>query len=266
MNRNTYRKTWLRLHRSYQKKITTIFMREVRKIVKGIPIDNLTENTYEAIIRLNMPKDSFEQVYMDAYLQVGLLHGKRVGAGINKELKRFEIDVFANEYRRFLAQWLIDNAGTRIVLVRGSLVDYLIQSVAEGFASGNDLPTITRDLHRLMRSRGFYRWQAARIARTEATAAANYGASIAGQTSGIVLEKEWISSNDPRTRRRPDNKYDHIEVDGQKVAEKGLFNVQGDLIKFPGDPKGNPSNIINCRCAMSLVPKRDRDGRLITKG
>ncbi|MCP4975355.1 MAG: hypothetical protein GY931_04265, partial [Maribacter sp.] len=207
----------------------------------------------------------FFNVYFDAYLTIGLLHGRRVGNGINREMKRFEVDVFANEHRRFLAQWLIDNAGKRITSVRESLVDHLIKVIADGIEAGKDMPTITRELQKLVRSRPFYRWQAARIARTEATAAANYGASIAGRSSRIMLEKEWISSNDPRTRRRPDDKYDHIEVDGQKVPEEGLFNVQGDLIRFPGDPEGRPGNIINCRCAMALVPKRDADGRLIRK-
>ncbi len=270
MNRNVYRKTWLKLHRSYQKKIYRIFIREVKRIAKGIPLDNLNADSYEALIRLNIPKDAFYKAYFDSYLIVGLLHGKRVGHGINRDMKRFVVDIFANEYRRTLAQWLLENGGKRIESVSESLAEHLIKVIAEGIEEGKDMRTIIKEIQKLVRSRPFYRWQAARIARTEATSAANHAASIAGKGSGIVLEKEWISSNDKRTRRDPGDKYpdrfDHIEVDGDKVPEEGMFNVQGNKLLYPGDlVNGHPSNTINCRCALALVPKRDEDGRLIFK-
>jgi hypothetical protein len=265
MNRNKYRKLWLRMHRSYQKRIFRIFMRDIRRAANNIPFDSLDEQNYEAFIRLNIPENTFASSYFDSYLIVGMMHGRRVGYSINRQMKAFDIDVFATSWRRFLAQWLLENAGTNIVSVRESLVETLIKQIAVGLEEGKGIRVIAKELQKLVKSRGFYRWQALRIARTEATAAANLGATIAGRDTGVVLEKEWLSSNDPRTRRRPDDKYDHIEVDGQKVSENGKFNVQGDRILYPGDPKGQPGNIINCRCTTVLVPKRDLQGRLVFK-
>lgn len=265
MNRTQYRRLWLKMHRSYQKRIFRIFMRDIKRAANNVPFNLLDEQNYEAFIRLNIPENTFASTYFDSYMVVGRIHGRRIGFGINRELKNFDPDVFSTSWRRFLAQWLLENAGVNIVSVRTSLVETLVKQIALGLEEGKGIRIIAKELQLLVRSRGFYRWQALRIARTEATAAANLGATIAGQETGVVLEKEWISSNDPRTRRRPDDKFDHIEVDGQKVSEKGLFNVQGDRLLYPGDPKGQPSNIINCRCTTSLVPKMDSQGRLVFK-
>ena len=32
---------------------------------------------------------------------------------------------------------------------------------------------------------------------------------------------------------------------------------------YPGDPNGSAGNVINCRCSSAIVPRRDKDGRLI---
>ncbi len=264
-NRAVFRRTWLRLHRSYVKKMSVIFNRDIRRAAKGIQFDSLTESNFEEVIELAIPENTFFNTYVQAYTVIGLLHGRRIGAGINRELKQFEVGVFASNYRRELAKWLRKNAGTRIVSVRDTLVESLIDIIAKGIEDGKDIRTIARELEKFVGSRGFYSFQALRIARTEATAAANYSATIAGRDSGVVLEKEWISSNDARTRTQPKSKFDHIEVDGQKTAEQGLFDVQGDKLRFPGDPLGAAANTIQCRCAVALVPKRDAQGRLVFK-
>lgn len=263
MNRATYRRKWLRLHNKYEKKANTIFRTAIRKAVTNIPFDNLEENNYRAIIELNIPQDELFNAYLDAYYYIGLDYGTRIGKGIIKEQKSFDLEYFPTVYRNFLRDWLLENAGTRIVSVRKTLVDYLIQTIAKGIEENQDIRTISRELHKLVRSRRFYRWQALRIARTETTAAANLGATKAAEETNLVLVKEWISAVDARTRRKPDDEHDHIQMDGVRVEQKDLFNVQGDFIQFPGDPKGEASNIINCRCTIAMVGKRDSAGRLI---
>lgn len=42
----------------------------------------------------------------------------------------------------------------------------------------------------------------------------------------------------------------HLVADGQEVPEGEPFIVDGELLMFPGDPKGSPENVINCRCGM----------------
>ena len=36
-----------------------------------------------------------------------------------------------------------------------------------------------------------------------------------------------------------------------------------DELAYPGDPKGRAGNVINCRCTVGIIPKRDASGSLI---
>lgn len=265
MKRSDYRNLWLRLHRSYEKKSFTIFRKALRETAKDIPFDRITENDYKLLIESVVTDDKIKQAYFKVYFEIGTLHGRRVGRGINREMKNFLPDYFTQLYRSFLTNWITYNAGFKITSVRQNLVDYLITEIQKGIAEELTIRQIAKKMQELVNSRNFYRWQALRIARTETTAAANYGASIAGEVSGIVLEKEWISSRDARTRRRPEDKYDHWQLDGVKVEEKGLFEDRGAFLRFPGDPTAPAGAVINCRCTVSLVPKRDSNGKLVFK-
>ena len=82
-----------------------------------------------------------------------------------------------------------------------------------------------------------------------------------------IMEKEWLSSEDSRVRTRllPNRLYDHKEMDGVKVQLAERFNVNGDALRFPADYEGQAGNIINCRCAVAVLPKRDENGNLIRK-
>jgi hypothetical protein len=32
---------------------------------------------------------------------------------------------------------------------------------------------------------------------------------------------------------------------------------------FPGDPKGSAGNVVNCRCSVAQVVRRDKDGNIM---
>ncbi len=57
--------------------------------------------------------------------------------------------------------------------------------------------------------------------------------------------KTWNAVLDEKTRGS------HAEADGQTVEVNGVYIVQGERLRFPGDTSlgASPSNIINCRCA-----------------
>lgn len=213
--------------------------------------------------------EDIQDAYLDFYTSIGIMHGKRVGSGINKQLKRFEVGFFDEAFRKQIRAWLAENAGTSITTVRSNLIKYLVEFIGAKIEEGMTLNEVITEVKKHILSRGFYRWQIERIVRTETTAAANYGASIAGDTSGVLLVKEWVSSNDARTRRHERNDlYDHLDMDGAQVGKDDRFAVPDrkggvDHILFPGDPKGEPGNIINCRCTVGLIPKRDANGDLV---
>lgn len=266
MTPEQYRKLWLKLHRSYEKKAFAIFNRSIRKTVKDIPFNKMTKHNYVPYVEFYISEQVIQKAFYDMYLQIGLLHGNRITRSIVKDSKSLETDLFQAAYKNNLLQWLKDNAGTRITTVRGSLVKYLIDEINKGVKEGRDVESIAKEIQKLVRSRSFYRWQALRIARTETTTAANYAATVSSTSSRYVMEKIWISSNDARTRQiEKGDKHDHIDMHLVAVGEKEAFDVQGDFMLYPGDPNGQPSNTINCRCTIGIKPKRDKNNRLIRK-
>ena len=90
---------------------------------------------------------------------------------------------------------------------------------------------------------------AIRNARTMVTGAENKGRqdSYARATAdGIILQKEWISTNDSRTR------HSHAALDGATVDQDKKFD---NGLMYPGDPNGRPEETWNCRCTVAAVVK-----------
>jgi HK97 family phage portal protein len=85
------------------------------------------------------------------------------------------------------------------------------------------------------------------IARTEVISASNQGAMVAYQESGVVKGVEWISSRDALVR-------DEHRIDGA-VVDLGQKFSNG--LQFPGDPAGEASNVINCRCTTAPVVHKE---------
>jgi len=156
-------------------------------------------------------------------------------------------------------------------MVREQFIDYVREIIGQGARDGKTIQEISRDITRRVNSRNFFYWQALRIARTETTSASNHAVLLAAQSSGIMFDKIWISAHDNRVRTHPKSKFDHLAMDKVKIDEFDYFNVDGELIAFPGamfTKHGNPTsagNIINCRCTLHTIAKKDRNGRIMRK-
>ena len=257
-----YRKQWLRWHNGYERMARIIFQRTFKEIAKDIPFDRMTVGTYKSYLQTHVSKEKIFESYVKVYSEVGTKHGKRVGVQINKQIneKNFNIDGFLNEFQRTLTNFLVTNEGSRITTVRQSYIKFLTQIMSKGIADGKTISMISTDMTKLIKSRNFYRWQALRIARTETTAASNYAATVSSSVSGVLMDKVWISALDERTR---EGKFNHLEMNQKRVPLDKAFNVSGEKLMFPGDPKGSGGNVINCRCSVAQVVRRDADGNIM---
>jgi len=238
-------------------------MRTFKEWGNSIPYDALTETNYKLMIGLNTDINLMDKAYIEIYTKVGLVHGRRVGASINTQLKEFTFASFSEVFKRNLLQFIAQSGGQRIVIVRQSYLEYINQIIATKLTNGKSMSEIATELQKLVRSRGFYRWQALRIARTETTTASNFAATQSGIVSGFVMEKMWISAIDSRTRRPPDSNFDHYSMNQKRVLQHEKFNVSGEQMSFPGSPQGSAGNVVNCRCTVAIVPKRDGEGNLV---
>jgi len=230
-----------------------IVRRNVIKIVNGIPFNNMSKVTYEALINSNVTEKQIKDMYKEIYTTLGNPQYKRV----KRSIKIVELD-----FETIIANWLNSNMGLRIVSVHQTLIDAIVAVIAKGYEDNISVADITRNLQNNF---GWYKYQALRIARTETTTATNFATVVAAQNSDFVLEKTWISVQDNRTRRPPKSVYDHLDMNGVKVGLNQPFFTSGEEIMYPGDPSAKAGNVINCRCKVVFTVKEDENGLPIRK-
>lgn len=115
----------------------------------------------------------------------------------------------------------------------------------QGILQGESMDKIAR---RIMNVQEMNKTQAIRSARTIVTGAENKGRQDSykrAEKDGIVMKREWIATNDSRTRHW------HAELGGVEVdVDEPWVNEFGEIM-FPGDPSADPANTYNCRCSMA---------------
>jgi len=117
----------------------------------------------------------------------------------------------------------------------------LFDTLREGIDGNEDLDTLAERVLNVFNDGS--RVRAKRIALTTATQATNASRSMAwDKESAIVKGHMWISSRDGKVRDA------HKDVDGQKRKTGVPYDVGGEKLRYPGDPKGSPQNTINERC------------------
>ena len=116
----------------------------------------------------------------------------------------------------------------------------------QGILQGESMDKIAK---RIMNVQEMNKTQAIRSARTIVTGAENKGRQDSyarAEADGIILAKEWISTNDSRTR------HSHAVLDGAIVDQDKKFD---NGLMYPGDPSGSPEEVWNCRCTVAAVVK-----------
>lgn len=160
-----------------------------------------------------------------------------VTAAIEPEPGATEIPLVRDEVaERYLASrrnFLVNFADTVWTLVRRTL----LQGMQDG-ESVAELSDRIRDVSDVTSGR------AERIARTEVVGASNAGAMAQMESAGLESTKEWLATNDLRTRDS------HRRADGQVVDLNNNFTVGGVRMSRPHDPTGPANEVVNCRCTM----------------
>ncbi len=111
----------------------------------------------------------------------------------------------------------------------------------QGILQGESMDKIAK---RLRNVQEMNRTQAIRSARTIVTGAENKGRQDSyarAEADGIILQKEWLATNDGRVR------HSHAMLDGAIVDQDKKFE---NGLMYPGDPSGRPEEVYNCRCTL----------------
>jgi len=160
---------------------------------------------------------------------------------------------FWNEVNTYIAL----NTGRKIKTMQDTskgILDFVIQTGIENGETNREIATRLRK-----QGKKVSKFQALRIARTETLGIYNAATDASVRDTGLKFDRVWSTSKDARTRRRKISKtgkvspYDHWIVDGQRRKQGEPFDVSGQNLDYPGDPKGSAGNIINCLHPSSVV-------------
>lgn len=100
---------------------------------------------------------------------------------------------------------------------------------------------------RIRKVAGMSTKQARRIAQTERTrvqSQARWQAGEEAKAKGVEIVNEWST-------RMINSRDTHIALNGKKAPQGERF--PGSVLRFPGDPEGPASEVINCHCV--LIPE-----------
>lgn len=148
-------------------------------------------------------------------------------------------------FDELMQAWIKANAGAKAkeisLTTRSQIKRAIAQAADEGLGQAQTARLVSQ------RAAAIGRVRAQVIARTEMNSAASAAQQIAAESLDVPMKREWVAANDERTRE------DHRRANGQ-VRDLGKpFKVGKSRLMYPGDPSGDPSQTINCRCVLAYV-------------
>lgn len=167
-----------------------------------------------------------------------------IQASAKKEIDDFDLGIDFNLEDHNVQSWIHSKAFKFSDEVNATTEDSLRSNLEEAIANGETLSQVEERIANVFDiARGS---RTAMIARTEVISASNEGAMASYKQSGVVEASEWVTSRDNRVR-------DEHQIDGETVELGAVFS---NGLEYPGDPHGEPGNVINCRCTIAPVTKK----------
>lgn len=192
--------------------------------------------------------DKHQKGWKKMYYTIYLAIGTDFARSVYNDVAKAELEsVWAQGIDKYLDKDGGNNIA-KVVGIAGTTKEKIRRVIQEGIEEGKHPYAISADIKELYK--GFETYRADRIARTETIAASNLGGRLGAKSTGLTLEKEWISTLDDRTRDGADGGFDHLIMDGQFTPVDEPWDVSGESLMFPGDSTlgALPGNTINCRC------------------
>lgn len=243
------------LERRFARQIAEAIVQESDEILSG----------YRDLGYVPPASDDAARRFRDVYRSLALASIRTFGARVvtNGKAAGHQIETkqeeggFAAFFRSLANAWInLEPIRRRITNVTETTRNQIVRQVSKGQEEGLGVAEIAKmiddRLPEISRQRG------ALIARTETHNAANYAMHETAKSTGLELEKEWVSVEDGRTRAiSRDDAFDHAAMDGQKRDMNEPFDMPwigggGEPLKimYPGEAGKPGGATINCRCAV----------------
>lgn len=164
--------------------------------------------------------------------------------------RRIERKAAQTIHEWLITRWIEREALRKATMIADTDRDEVIAAIQNGLDEGLGTAQIATNIRKVSQLTPY---RASVVARTETHAAATYGSieSVrqAERDLGVVMVKEWLPTRDNRTRP------EHLAMAGVQVGMDEKFIVGGEAMDRPGDTGADPSQTINCRCAIIYEEK-----------
>lgn len=213
-------------------------------------LDNLDSGISNALASVDatVREVPMREAFEDIYGKVGAYYAVRIFEGFKSAVPVMQAkEQHADRFLRFMREWIQVAGAERITQITSNTRDQLRQILQKGIQEGLSIDDIAKQITEGSKIAG--RTRARVIARTEVISASNKGSIQGARATNLDLNKEWIATQDGRTR------LEHASADGQVVGMDKPFNVGGEELDYPGDPSGTPGNVIQCRCTQGYQRK-----------
>lgn len=232
------------LEKRWERAWSKLFNRQAKSALaalegkRGHKLAERRDTNPDAVFNPNYWRDETRDLAADLYEAVVAQGFARVSSsfGISFDLGAEDVDQFIQARANQLAGQVTD---TTYAAIQDALV--------EGINEGDGIPELSRRIREVFETASSSR--ATTIARTEVISAYN-GSALLGASQlpdDVAAGQEWIATRDDRVRE------EHLDADGQIRGIGETFDVGGTPMAYPGDPAGDPSLTVNCRCTIAIL-------------
>ncbi len=266
MTKEQQAELWHTFHRFYKSRLKTYFPKINAALKSQVSqyINARNDGKGDERALMEVTATSLLTVLKPLYLDAGITYGAKHLTYLRRQKARMPIGFnqqMINLMTRYFEVELLNDVENITQTTRDKIREVLIESYPVGRSFDEIVSLLTDSEFTAIRAR--------LIVRTETNTAANTGAMLAVKTTGLKMNKVWISAQDNRTRRLPRDQFDHLHMNGVSLPYEDNFTVNGEmgneLMANPGDRKhgAKAGNVCNCRCTIGFSGVRDANGRLI---
>jgi HK97 family phage portal protein len=215
-----------------QKKVIALYKQEADAVINAIDNEKSIKASPEDLAdKAKRAIEGLQKAWIALLTATGLTLIEDFGAQTAADIG----SVFSPTTDR-VKEWLRKHAAESVTSIASTNLDEVRAVIVKGAEDGLTNRQIATQLREFYEDRSVSK--AMRVARTEIASAAGFGQHESAKQGGKDTHK-WLSSRDDRVRES------HSDIDGE---ERPLGEEYSNGLLYPGDPSGEPEEMINCRC------------------
>lgn len=237
-----------RMEKKYTGKLTRVFKNQINSYLSHYDINKISSAELYTVLK-------------NLYIEAGTKWAHRSSLNIRSQKARMPMG-FSERIIELMREFYgvnLYNLGDEITSeIREFIAEVLTDAALEGFGYDEIVKRLTTEAT-------LPAIKARRIARTEVTASANAASMLQAKETGLALNKVWISVRD-RRRRNSHMREDNVTIDINEpfIVGEGQYKMMQPGVRKTTDGLDVPaSEVVNCRCCVAHIVKRDANGRLI---